>query len=99
VLKKRSTNLMSPTQPATTDWTSAETPANLHQLYVWAQGVATAAIDWYMIEKEGKARWSRGLRATAAVLAASGGAVPIAALSAGHPALGASFSSRWLPAA
>jgi hypothetical protein len=65
-----------------------ELAADLDGLYEWAQGIAMDAIDWYLIEKQRKARWSRGLRTCAAVCTASGGAVPIVAISVGHPALG-----------
>lgn len=58
------------------------------ELYEWAEGAAYAAINWYMVKKRRKARWSRRLRAMSAILAALGGTVPVAALASGMPALG-----------
>jgi hypothetical protein len=85
---RRGSGDLTMTVPPTMSWTSTDAPADLRRLYEWAQDMACAAIDWYMQEKHWKARWSRSLRAAAAILAAAGGAVPIAALSAGRPALG-----------
>ncbi|MFJ7214792.1 SLATT domain-containing protein [Amycolatopsis sp. NPDC098790] len=61
---------------------------SLVEVYDWAQQVAQDAIDWYLTEKKRKARWSRGLRAAAAILTVLGGVIPVAALTAGRPELG-----------
>jgi conflict system pore-forming effector with SLATT domain len=87
VLSHPSPDLRVPAPPPVA-WNPQEAAASLHQLYDWAQQVAIEAIDWYLTEKRRKARWSRGLRAATAILTAAGGAVPVAALSAGRPALG-----------
>jgi hypothetical protein len=60
----------------------------LCELYNWADEYARQAIDWYLGEKKRKARWSRSLRMLAAILLTLGGTVPLAALTAGRPALG-----------
>lgn len=62
--------------------------AALGELYSWAELLANDAVGWYLGEKRRKARWSRGLRALSAVLATFGGAIPVAALSAGKAGLG-----------
>ena len=61
---------------------------SLAEVYDWAQQVAQDAIDWYLTEKKRKARWSRGLRAAAAILTVLGGVIPVAALTAGRAELG-----------
>lgn len=58
------------------------------ELYAWAEGSTYEAIDWYLMKKRGKARWSRRLRAMSAILAALGGTVPVAALASGNPVMG-----------
>lgn len=60
----------------------------LRELYDWAELFASDSIAWYLNEKRRKANWSKGLRALSAVLATFGGAIPVAALSAGRPVLG-----------
>jgi hypothetical protein len=60
----------------------------LRDLCNWAEKSAREAIDWYLSEKKRKARWSRTLRMLAAILITFGGAVPLAALTYGKPALG-----------
>ena len=62
--------------------------AGLRDLYGWVEQFAGETIDWYMSEKKRKARWSRSLRALAAILATLGGAIPVAALAAGKPVYG-----------
>jgi SMODS and SLOG-associating 2TM effector domain 2 len=62
--------------------------AALSELCSWAENFAHEAIDWYLSEKKRKARWSRSLRLLAIILATLGGATPLAALTAGRPALG-----------
>jgi conflict system pore-forming effector with SLATT domain len=79
---------LTPSGPPAIGWGSGEPAANLERLYEWAQAIAVDAVDWYLTEKRRKARWSRGLRAVAAVLTAVGGAVPVVAISAGRPAWG-----------
>ena len=69
-------------------WTPESSRTNVDRLYEWVEHLAVDAIDWYMTEKKRKARWSRRLRALAAILATAGGAVPVAALAAGRPAAG-----------
>ncbi|GAB3894237.1 SLATT domain-containing protein [Kibdelosporangium lantanae] len=64
------------------------TGASLGELYEWAVGVGQDTIDWYMAEKERKARWSKALRAASVMLATLGGVVPAAALATGRPELG-----------
>ena len=62
--------------------------SGIGQLYGWAEQLACEAIDWYMFEKKRKARWSRSLRALAAILATVGGTIPVAALAAGKSTFG-----------
>jgi hypothetical protein len=62
--------------------------AGLGELFIWAEGLAQESIDWYLSEKRHKARWSRSLRAAAVIFVTLGGAVPLAALTAGKAALG-----------
>jgi len=58
------------------------------ELCRWAEQVANDSIVWYLREKKRKARWSRSLRTLAVILLSLGGAVPLAALTSGRPALG-----------
>lgn len=60
----------------------------LGELFCWAEDSAREAIKWYLSEKKRKARWSRSLRMLAIALVTLGGVVPLAALTAGKPALG-----------
>jgi hypothetical protein len=69
-------------------WSRNEIRRSLDELYAWSERLATDAINWYLTEKKRKARWSRGLRALALLLATAGGAVPIVALAAGHATAG-----------
>ncbi|MEO3798110.1 SLATT domain-containing protein [Nonomuraea sp. B10E15] len=46
-------------------------------LFRHAERNSLTAIDWYLWKKTIKSRWSRGLRATAIVLAVCGGVVPL----------------------
>ncbi|HEV8558349.1 MAG TPA: SLATT domain-containing protein [Actinophytocola sp.] len=76
--RKHTLDLRVPLRPA----------ADVTELYEWAERFTCDTIDWYLKKKYRKARWSRGLRAGAASLAALGGTVPVAALAAGYPVLG-----------
>lgn len=60
----------------------------LGELYDWAELSARESIAWYLGEKKRKANWSRSLRALSVILATAGGAIPVAALSAGRPVVG-----------
>jgi len=64
---------------------------SLEGLFRLLEARAIQAADWYLQEKKSKARWSRGLRFLAIVLASAGGLVPLMALGGiGHlnPAVG-----------
>lgn len=69
-------------------WDGEDTRSRLTELYEWAERFASDTIGWYLDEKAEKSRWSRRLRALAAVFATLGGIVPLTALTVGHPALG-----------
>jgi SMODS and SLOG-associating 2TM effector domain 2 len=69
-------------------WDGDDVRPYLTELYDWADRFANETISWYLDEKAGKSRWSRGLRALAAIFATLGGIVPLAALTLGRPALG-----------
>lgn len=62
--------------------------AGLGELFSWAEDLAQESIEWYLSEKRRKARWSRSLRVAAVFFVTLGGAVPLAALTAGRAALG-----------
>lgn len=62
--------------------------AGLGELFSWAEDLACESINWYLSEKKRKAHWSRSLRAAAVFFVTLGGAVPLAALTAGKAALG-----------
>jgi hypothetical protein len=80
-------NLDAPSLPELV-WRDEKVQANLTELRCWGERLANDTINWYLSEKQGKARWSRALRALSAILATLGGAVPVAALAAGYPSLG-----------
>jgi hypothetical protein len=61
---------------------------DLAELYDWAERCGRDALDWYLSEKERKARWSKVLRASSIVLATLGGVVPVVALATGQAAFG-----------
>lgn len=62
--------------------------SGINELADWAEGNAREVMEWYLLEKKRKARWSRNLRLLAAVLVTLGGAIPLAALTANRPVLG-----------
>lgn len=76
--RQRDVDLATPRRPT----------VDVAELYGWAEGAAYEAIEWYLLKKKRKARWSRCLRAMFAMLAALGGTVPVAALASGNPVLG-----------
>jgi hypothetical protein len=64
---------------------AARNDAHPGELYLWATTLAERAIDWYLRDKALKRLGSRVLRATAIVLGATGGLVPLfAAARTGH---------------
>jgi hypothetical protein len=82
---ERDPDLASPRLPEIT-W--GKRREGLIELCDWAEGLARESIEWYLGEKRRKARWSRSLRMLALILVTLGGAVPLAALTAGRAALG-----------
>jgi hypothetical protein len=70
-------------------WDSAQTNGSLETLYRDVESRVIEAIDWYLKDKRGQARWSRSLRALAILLASAGGLIPLV-VSDGNP-----IDSRW----
>ena len=75
--QRRSVNLTPIAFPARSD-KGGTRDSQISAIADWAEAYATSAIDWYLHQKQSKARWSRFLRLSAIILATIGGVWPLA---------------------
>jgi hypothetical protein len=59
------------------DWSAADHRSAAAILYRWTEAAAISTLNWYLLEKKSKARWSRSLRILSVLFIAAGGIAPL----------------------
>jgi low affinity Fe/Cu permease len=76
-MTRRVSRDIQPADLGSLDWRTEQAPQSLEIIYVYAVGVASQTINWYLSARRSKKRWAQRLRVGAIVMVAIAGILPV----------------------